>query len=276
MVLVNDLEIGRTTTISNSSEPLWATEFHLPDELLLRTETPKTGDVGGGVNGWSDEIPSRPPSREGSISLGVVALEVWNSVPEGDPVLLGAVDIPSDLLQDIVSSSCHGGPAANNNSVVRRTGHEVGKDQVGGGKTNEISSDALGLHLLNLSLGTHPKKIEPQQQQLAFVGRGDNRTAVVEPVKVTSGEELRDDVGFISLSLKRVVAEVQEHGNEEQRDAKVMPEDNRHLSPVAKEAENVAKLGTESGDTEVKTNISACFPILLGFRVFPRAAQVLP
>lgn len=237
------MEIGRTTTISNSSDPLWATEFHLPEDLLLGTRTPsKTGGIsGGGVGAGKSLAPSRPPSRKGGSSVnGVVALEVWDRVPEGDPVLLGAVDVPSEVVQEMMSSSYEGQkPEDRNARAVRSSKEKGGGDyQVDGrGETTGISSDSSGLHLLNLYLGTFPKKKLPPNQQVACVESGDKRMA---------GEKNGGTVGVLSLSLKRVVTAVKPSAKERPNNPEAMPEDDLRLSPlVAKDTENVAKLGAD-------------------------------
>lgn len=107
VVLVNGAEVGRTQTIPNSPDPLWATDFRLSNELARRS-TPSSrrrgGERGSGDTRAGDIARNgqrRPPSPWGIISC--VICEVWDSVPEGKPTFLGAAELPTDLLSALLS-----------------------------------------------------------------------------------------------------------------------------------------------------------------------------
>ncbi|CAN0018446.1 unnamed protein product [Ectocarpus sp. 6 AP-2014] len=195
VVLVNGLEVGRTTTIPNSSEPMWATDFRLPDSLLRVTNPPrgasKTADSGGGGR----LRPPQPPSRRVDRVSGALTLEVWNRVPEGDPVLLGAVEVPPDLLQEVISSPA---PA---DKDERRVG---GEDQ---GTAGEIEGCSPRLHSIDLNLQSLVKHTE--RRQLAETGHDESSMVDTVAAKLPAATEAYGGTGgVLSLSLRRVFTTV--------------------------------------------------------------------
>ncbi|CAM9137499.1 unnamed protein product [Scytosiphon promiscuus] len=107
VVLVNGVEAGRTATIPSSAEPLWAAKFRLRVSLLLDgLHPPSTSASRGGGRGGSNgqhKVSARP-SPSWVDRVPGITLEVHDSVPEGDPVLLGAAEIPSGVLCDMLAS----------------------------------------------------------------------------------------------------------------------------------------------------------------------------
>ncbi|CAM9485772.1 unnamed protein product [Ectocarpus fasciculatus] len=178
VVLVKGLEVGRTTTIPNSSEPLWATDFRLPDYLLCGTN-PSRGSPqrAGGSGGGGRSRPPQPPSRLADRVSGALALEVWNRVPEGDPVLLGAVEVPPDLLQEVMSSPT-----------------PTDKDETGGsgedrGMVGDIEGRLPRFHSIDLNLKSPVKHMVAATLPAAPEANGGTG-------------------GVLSLSLRRVFAAV--------------------------------------------------------------------
>lgn len=196
MVLVNGLEVGRTTTIPNSSDPMWATDFRLPDCLLCENNpprgTPKTaGDSGGGGR----LRPPQPPCRRADRVSGALTLEVWNRVPEGDPVLLGAVQVPPDLLQEAMSSPA---PADKDERGVGR------EDR---GTAGEIERCSPRLHSIDLNLKSPVKNTK--QGQLAETRHDEsNMVDTVAATLPAAAETYGGTGGVLSLSLRRVFATV--------------------------------------------------------------------
>ncbi|CAM9304017.1 unnamed protein product, partial [Ectocarpus sp. 12 AP-2014] len=195
VVLVRGLEVGRTTTIPNSSEPLWATDFRLPDSLLCETNppigTPQTADSGGGGR----LRPPQPPSGRADRVAGALTLEVWNRVPEGDPVWLGAVEVPPDLLQEVMSSPA---PADNDERGVSREDRRT---------ADEIEGCSPRLHSIDLNLKSPVKNTK--QGQLPETGHDE--ISVVDTVAGTlpaAAEAYGGTGGVLSLSLRRVFATV--------------------------------------------------------------------
>ncbi|CAB1113397.1 unnamed protein product [Ectocarpus sp. CCAP 1310/34] len=195
VVLVRGLEVGRTTTIPNSAEPMWATDFRLPDSLLCETNpsigTPKTADRGGGGR----LRPPQPPSGRADRVAGVLILEVWDRVPEGDPVRLGAVEVPPDLLQEVMSSPA---PADKDESGVSR------EDR---GTAGEIKGCSPRLHSIHLNLKSPVKNTK--QGQLPETRHDE--ICMVDTVAGTlpaAAEAYGGTGGVLSLSLRRVFATV--------------------------------------------------------------------
>ncbi|CAM9115968.1 unnamed protein product [Ectocarpus sp. 13 AM-2016] len=195
VVLVRGLEVGRTTTIPNSSEPMWATDFRLPDSLLRETNppvgTPKTADSGGGGR----LRPPQPPSGRADRVAGALTLEVWNRVPEGDPFRLGAVEVPPDLLQEVMSSPA---PADEDERGVSR------EDR---GTAGEIEGCSPRLHSIDLNLKSPVKNTK----QGHLPETGHDEIGMVDTVAGTlpaAAEAYGGTGGVLSLSLRRVFAAV--------------------------------------------------------------------
>lgn len=194
MVLVKGLEVGRTTTIPNSSEPMWATDFRLPDSLLCETNPPRGNPQTAGDSGGGGRLrPPLPPCPRAARVSGTLTLEVWNRVPEGDPVLLGAVEVPSDLLQEVMSSPAP--PDKDERGVS-------GEDR---GTAGEIEGWSPRLHSIDLNLESPVK--HTKQRQLTETGHDES--SMVDTVAATlpaAAEAYGGTGGVLSLSLRRVFA----------------------------------------------------------------------
>lgn len=251
VVLVGGVEVGRTTTISHSSEPLWATEFHLADELLLGARPLSKNTRKGVDRGRGTELASPQPTP------GVVALEVWDSVPEGDPVLLGAVEVPPDALQKVLSSPSHRGQETDGGGDDRR-------------RESERPRRPSDICVLNLDLRPRRKAKQPQNQRLAGIAGGENgapATAAAAAAKVagdaTAGAEHSGGgaaaVGVLSFSLKRVVADTEQCSSKNgHNNPPATAENGPHPTRLAGEGENVARLEKEAIGTRVtEVNINS-------------------
>lgn len=223
------MEIGRTTTIANSSEPLWATDFHLQDELLLGPSPPSRNmqKVVGGSRGMESTSPQPSP--------GVVALEVWDSVPEGDPVLLGAVQVPPDALQQVLSSSS-----------------QRGLDER---RECEGSRGPSDLHLLSLNLMPCQKGKQPRDPQLAGIVSSESNTTTTVASKAagdaTASAEDSGGVGVLSVSLKRAVSDAEHSGREEVHNRPhATTEDGPRQALLAEESGNVTGLREDTMETK--------------------------
>lgn len=247
VVRVGGVEVGRTTTIANSSEPLWATEFDLPDELLLGASPLLKNArkvVGGGRR--MELTPPQP-------SPGVVALEVWDSVPEGNPVLLGAVEVPSNVLQEVLSPSPHRGQEARRIRTVRSETEDGDDDKR---RETEGSCGSSDLRLLNLNLRPRQKGRQPQNQQLAMVAAKAAGGAMVEA-------EYSGAVGVLSFSLKRVVSDAEQSRHNHPQ---AIAEDGPRQDFFAEENGDVAGLGKGvigTRTTEVSANTIAAALLVL-------------
>lgn len=241
------MEVGRTATIVNSSEPLWATEFHLPDELLLGADPLRQNTRTGVGSGQTKELT--PPQT----SPGVVALEVWDSVPEGDPVLLGAVEVPSDVLQKVFLLSSCGGQDARRTRVVRS--EPEGGDDDKTGREGEGPWRSPDLHLLNLNLRLRPQGKQAKREQPAGIVGGENSsvTTIVAAKAAGGAVELGGGaVGTVSFSLKRVASNDDHSVSEERLELRpATTEEGPSLSRLAEESGSVAGLEQEVMGTRI-------------------------
>ena len=109
VVLVDGVEVGRTHTIFDSSDPLWAATFHLSDKLLSRPTSTLNSTGVGRSSGKSRKLAKKKhwssQSPSGTISSSI-DFEVWDRVSHGQPVLVGAAKFPADLLRALLTIDC--------------------------------------------------------------------------------------------------------------------------------------------------------------------------
>lgn len=215
VVLVNDVEAGRTGTIPRSCDPLWAANFYLSDEMLRKcTATSGKKQWGGKRTGTTNRCRGNSAAKgEGesprSLQRGNIAsvvIQVWDRVPEGEPALVGAANIPPDLLLTLLSSA-------------PRSKY----------KSSDCATQAAALHTLDLRIW-----LQTDEEQLAHdvggTARGGNRDSdgeirdrdrtsemcpsLVNATRGGDGERNRQgrageqpsSTGMLSLSLERRLA----------------------------------------------------------------------
>jgi len=239
VALVNGIEIGRTATIADTSEPLWATEFHLPDELLLESNQPPKR-MRKACSG-SKLVPPPPPAPLDTPVSRVITLQVWDSATEGDPVMLGEVEVPPDLVQAVLSSS----PSEGQDTERYRdlTPREQDDDRTEGKNIVGGAARFSGLRLVTLNIRSHPAE-EPRE----------NSTATMVKYE-TVGEENGSDRGILSLSLRRVASDTKQRVGEEVCElSQSMAETDRRMAPSMAESGNEARLG-ENVSEETKAEV---------------------
>ena len=183
---------------------------------------------------------------------------MWDSVPEGDPVLLGAVEVPSDVLQNVLSSSSRRDQDATRTRAVRSDSElAADEDQRRESKGSRGSSD---LHLFSLDLRPRQDGEQPQNQQRAgIVRRESGATATVVAAKAARDDATTEEaehsgaVGVLSFSLKRVVSDAERSDGEEGLNH---PQASAEDARLDQESGSVAGPGKEAMETrtsEVKS-----------------------
>lgn len=281
VVLVGGVEVGRTTTIAHSSEPLWATEFHLPEDLFLGAtcSPPRNArNVVGDSRGVERVTPRPSPGV-------VVAMEVWDSVPEGDPVLLGAAEVPPDALQSVLSSSPRGGQDAGRNRAVRTSEAEGGDEdnkRRGGGFCEGPRGSSSDLRLFSVDLRPCQEGKQPLNRQLASVVSGEeSRTtaieaaATAEAADATAGDADRSGAaGVLSFSLKRVVSDAVKGGSAEGHNHPQATTEDAYLDEESGNvAAGVEKEVVETRITEVRATVSQSLRLLFCWRSGARSCK---
>lgn len=87
-VIVDGVEIGRTLTVPNSSEPLWAAVFFLP----IPRERTRTIS--------SRSVETAPLNTE-DLHLNIL-FQVWNDDPASSPVIIGRAALPPDVVSELI------------------------------------------------------------------------------------------------------------------------------------------------------------------------------
>lgn len=267
MVCVQGVEIGRTDTIPNSSDPLWAARFRLlSSELLGRG--PATAAASRRVNGQREALPGPassslpPPPLE---SLSSVVLEVWDSVSEGGPIMLGAAELPSDILRALLSWSldcdddCHDD---HDDSDAAADDDVDGKSK---GSRSRSAIRSRKFHSFDLRLGPVP----PKKQGLVSTsekndGHDDETRATSAGTVGIPGRPTTS--GTLSVSLERVSPEkkvvlaidsTSAGGEEQDHEGMTLPdEDISHALSEAKDQDDVEK--GMSGMTTGATSSEVC------------------
>lgn len=253
MVLVNGVEIGRTATIANTSEPLWATDFRLPDELLLGMNQ-SAKRVRKACSGTKVGT-SRPPTPLDTPAPRAVTLEVWDNALEGNPVMLGEVEVPPNLVQDVLSSSSPRGPDTENSRDSPRKTENDDDDHNGGRNIVEGPAKFSGLRLATLNLRSRPAKEFPENSTVPLVA-GE------------APEEGRSrNGGNLSISLKRMVSAAKPGVDEVVCEhSQSLSEFDRHVDPRAAGRGDDARLGDdirEKTKAEVRGGVMWTAPSLL-------------
>lgn len=273
VVLVGGLEVGRTTKITDSFEPLWATDFHLPDDLLLGPSSlsRSSRNVGDDL-----ETEITPPQ----LSPAAVALEVWDSVSEGNPVLLGAAEVPSGVLQKVLASSLRGEGDGKPNVRTKQEGGDEDKRRGCQGSNGTGSSDLV---LLNLNLRLRHKGKQHKHPQLTgTVGGKNSSTAAIVAAKSTdhaiAGAERDGGEGVLSCSLKRIVSCADKENNDKGQ-PRATAEDEPLPARLSENSGNVTGLGKEVMEmrtTEASTYVRLLLCVVLGHRRIHHKVAFLP
>lgn len=165
---MEDVEIGRTITVPNTCDPVWAAEFNLFDEILGINPLKNGGGGRGGARSTRKPSPLEKKIR--------VHLEVWNCAPEGEPVVIGATELPPDLLRALLSPD------------------DARGSKIDGGQEGGCMNAKKKPLLLNLSLRT---RIEEQPVGDRIIGSGEVAATAVLHGSYGSG--------VLSVSLERIL-----------------------------------------------------------------------
>lgn len=255
--------------IPNSSDPLWAAQFRLSSAILGMDDSASIRAKGkrGGLSG--SPLSSTPL---GSVSS--VVLEVWDSVFEGNPVMLGAAEVSSDLLRGLLSSHDHRdsktltdedgvvGEAISSSSLsssAAAAAAAVSSPPSSSASPPPPSSSSVGslkgsrLHLLDLHLGLPIK----HHSDGGVEHEGDQRTS-----RTTKRIAESSTKGVLSVSLERVLPEkvlpsekrVANSTNktactEEQGEKRDLPADDANPAPLSTEDDGNVNKGMETAGT---------------------------
>ncbi len=127
--------------------------------------------------------------------------------------MLGEVEVPPDLVQDMLLSSSPRGQG---------TTESDDDDHNGWGSVVEGPSRCSGLHLVTLNLRSRPAKEPPENSTVPGIA-GE-----------VAGEGSSSDGGFLSLSLKRMVPAAETGVNEDMCEpSQSLAEVDRHMDPSA-------------------------------------------
>lgn len=183
--LDGSLEIGRTQTVPDSSEPLWAATFAVcrsqqvgDDPLRERSK---------GQTARSSSAPPRSVEDARSRSLDAI-LEIWDDDPVNGPFRLGAATLPYSATADFLATAdnLHAAdpPAASSSASGGRAGGNGGDDESASRSPGSGSRRLIKFLTLEIA------------------------TPIEEPIEVNAPEAeglaSRDSVGRLTISVEKV------------------------------------------------------------------------
>lgn len=185
VILFDGVEVGRTRTIPDSTDPLWETTFHLSDELLQkrsllkrRSRVNRSGERSG-ETAESDDPRFVTPREVVDCS---VDLEIWDRAAQGQPVLIGAAEIPTELMSELLvcdDITASDGPVEDQCSVAA-----------------SYCQREKGMHLLKLGLRSGEDRCDTSQS-------GGSNFAAPADIAV-AGRLETSALGTLSVSVRRV------------------------------------------------------------------------
>lgn len=177
--------MGRTRTIPDSADPLWETTFHLSDELLQKRSllnNRSRGERSGERTVGTAESNNPRFATPREVVDCSVDLEIWDRVALGQPVLIGAAEIPTELMSELLvcdDTTVSDGPLGDQCSV------DASNCQRGN-----------GMHLLKLGLRSGEDRRDTSQS-------GGSNFAAPAAIAV-AGRLETSGLGTLSISVGRV------------------------------------------------------------------------